>query len=172
MASDALVRLGTMLEELAERIRQAILESMDSDIGINRKIGVNTLRDSQLRESVSVQAISEDTIVFEIAEYYENVVQGRESGLKIDSQMIESLRLWIRRKGIHFQGTDENGTLWLVCKSIVEKGIAPRPFIRSGERNNEDPSRILVFLDSYFADWADDVYDMIVNAINKQLQIQ
>ena len=172
MASDTLVRLGAMLEELAERIRQAILDSMDSDVGINRKIGVNTLRDSRLRESVSVQPVSEDTIVFQIADYYENVVQGRKSGLRIDSEMLESLRMWIRRKGIRFSGTDENGTLWLVCKSIVEKGIAPRPFIRSGERNNEDPSRILVFLDSYFSEWADDVYIAIVKAINKQLNIQ
>lgn len=159
-----------MLQELADRIKNKILSDMSGDIGINKKVGRNTLINSDLMKSVSVEAINEDVLVFSIADYYENVVQGRKEGLKLSSNEIESLKLWIRRKNIVFEGCDENTTLWLVIRSIYNYGIAPRPFIRSGEKNGEDPSKILKFLDDYFNEWADDVFNLIITKLNKIFQ--
>lgn len=159
--------LLNMLQELADKIKNKILSDMSGNIGINKKVGRNTLINSDLMKSVSVEAIDENTIVFSIADYYENVVQGRKEGIKLTSNEIESLKLWIRKKQIVFEGCDENTTLWLVIRSIYNYGISPRPFIRSGEKNGEDPSKILRYLDEYFNTWSDDVFNLIITKINK-----
>lgn len=159
--------LLNLLQELADRIKERILSDMSSDIGINKKVNKNTLINSDLMKSVSVEAIDENTIIFSIADYYENVVQGRKEGIKLTSNEIESLKLWIRKKQIRFEGCDENTTLWLVIRSIYNYGISPRPFIRSGEKNGEDPSKILRYLDDYFNTWSDDVFNLIITKLNK-----
>lgn len=159
--------LLNLLQELADRIKERIISDMSSDIGINKKVNKNTLINSDLMKSVSVEAIDENTIIFSIADYYEKVVQGRKEGIKLSSNEIESLKLWIRKKQIRFEGCDENTTLWLVIRSIYNYGIAPRPFIRSGEKNGEDPSKILRYLDDYFNTWSDDVFNLIITKLNK-----
>lgn len=159
--------LLNLLQELADRIKNKILSDMSGDIGINKKVNKNTLINSDLMKSVSVEAIDENTIIFSIADYYEKVVQGRKEGIKLTSNEIESLKLWIRKKQIRFEGCDENTTLWLIIRSIYNYGIAPRPFIRSGEKNGEDPSKILRYLDDYFNTWSDDVFNLIITKLNK-----
>lgn len=154
--------LKQMLDELAKRIKDTVIDLMSSDIGVNQKVGRNTLIGSDLMNSLKTTT-GEDYIVFQIADYYENVVKGRPKGLMINSEMEQSLLEWIRKKNIRFDGCDETTTLYLVEKSIVEKGIAARPFIGVGD----DPSVVLPFLDNYFDKWADEVFEMIIKKIDQ-----
>ena len=68
------------LRELASDIKQEVLRRMSSDLGVNRKTGTNTLDGSELMKSVDTKVVDDNTIVFEIADYYTYVVGGRKPG--------------------------------------------------------------------------------------------
>lgn len=165
------MELKTALKELAEDVKKEILRRLHSSVGINYRAGRNTLVGSDLEASISVSQSDENTIVFEIADYYEYVVQGRKAGWKNRPPkppgIIYGITKWVRKKGIHFQGLTETQTIWTVLEALEVRAIAARPFIQSGQLNGEDPSKILPFLDSYFDAWADDVFKLITDKIDK-----
>lgn len=165
------MELKTALKELAEDVKKEILRRLHSSVGINHRVGRNTLIGSDLEASISVTKGDEDTIVFGIADYYEYVVQGRKAGWKNRPPkppgIIYGITQWVRKKGIHFRGLTETQTIWTVLEALEVRAIAARPFIQSGQLNGEDPSKILPFLDSYFDAWADDVFKLITDKIDK-----
>ena len=63
----------------------------------------------------------------------------------------------------------ESQIVWYLYKRMIleYREIQPRPFIESGYNNDEDPSRILNFLDDFFNKWADKVFEEITTDIDK-----
>lgn len=165
------MELKDALQELADRVKKEILRRLHSPIGINRRVGKNTLIGSELEASIDVRQADEDTIVFEIADHYEYVVLGRKAGWKnrppSGKGIIYGITQWVRNKGIRFNGCTETETIWMVLEALEVRAIAARPFIESGKLNDEDPSKILPFLDAYFNAWADEVYKLIIDKLNK-----
>ena len=163
--------LSDALKELAERVKEEIIRRLHSPLGINKLVGRNTLIGSDLEKSIDVNQVDDETIVFQIADYYEYVVMGRKAGWKNrppkPPHIIPSITKWVRKKGIRFNGMTENETIWAVLEALEVRAIAARPFINSGQLNDEDPSKILVFLDAYFDAWADEVYKLITDKIDK-----
>lgn len=156
------------LTELANDIKREILRRMSSDVGINPRTGTNTLVNSSLYHSVDVYPRSENTIIFQIADYYEFVVRGwahtgRYAGTK--QQFLYNLLLWVRRKHIRFGDLSENQIVYLVYRKINEELIAPRPFINYDPQG--DLSKILPFLDDYFETWADNIFNKITEELDK-----
>ena len=135
-------------------------------------MGRNTLIGSELEASVNVTAVSESTIVFEIADYYEYVVSGwRKTGNFPNTAhlFIRNITDWVRRKGVRLGNMTESQIVWYLYKRMLIEGrnIKPRPFIESGYNNDEDPSKILNFLDDFFDTWADKVFELITQDIDK-----
>lgn len=164
------MELRRALEELADRVKEEIIKRLHSNVGINPRTGQNTLINSDLERSIEVRATSDDTIVFQIADHYEYVVAGwRRTGNFPGtlSQFVDNLTDWVRRKGIRFEGKSENQVVWAILKSIWTRGIKARPFIESGYKNDEDPSKVLNFLDNYFDHWSDDVFEEITKELDK-----
>lgn len=164
------MELKQALQELADRIKGEIIRRMHSNVGINPRTGQNTLIGSDLETSISVDIKGEDQIVFEIADYYEYVVTGwRRTGNFPGtlSQFVTNLTRWVRKKDIKIQGKSENQVVWAILKSIWTRGITARPFIESGYNNDEDPSKILVFLDNYFDKWSDETFEAITKELDK-----
>lgn len=154
--------LREALEQLAKRIKNEVLVRLHSSIGINKKTGKNTLIGSNLEKSIDVKLTGEDELTFQIAGHYIYVVGGRKVGWGQNRTggFVEGVKRWIREKGIRFQGCTENQTLFLVLRSIVNKGIAARPFIGNGYYDS-DPSKVLPFLDEFFDNWADNIFEKI-----------
>lgn len=156
------------LDELAKDIYREIVRRLHSDIGVNPRTGTNTLIGSELEKSIEVYTNeTSDGLAFSIAEHWEYVVlgwhhTGRFTGTKM--QFLDNLLKWIRRKNIHFEGRTENQTVYLIYRSINERLIAPRPFINYDP--NGDPSIILPFLDEYFSNWADELFNEIVQQLD------
>lgn len=164
------MELKQALQELADRIKEEIIRRMHSNVGVNPRTGQNTLIGSDLEKSISVDIKGEDQIVFEIADYYEYVVTGwRRTGNFPGtlSQFVYNLTRWVRKKDIKIQGKSENQVVWAILKSIWTRGIRPRPFIESGYNNDEDPSKILIFLDNYFDKWSDETFEAITKELDK-----
>lgn len=160
------------LQELADDVKKEIITRMHSNVGVNPRVGRNTLVGSELEKSVNVTAVSETTIVFEIADYYEYVVSGwRKTGNFPNTKhlFIRNITDWVSRKGIRLGNMTETQIVWYLYKRMLIDGrnISPRPFIESGYNNDEDPSKILNFLDEFFDKWADKVFELITQDIDK-----
>lgn len=161
--------LKKALDELAFEVKDEILNRLSSNLGINERTGENTLIGSDLERSIDVKVDGENKLVFVIADYYEYVVNGwHRSGRFPDTmaQALQSIEEWIRRKHIiPNEGHTETSLAKAIFWSIWRRGIKARPFINSGYNNNEDPSKILPFLNDYFSTWSDDVWE----ELNKEL---
>lgn len=160
--------LYNSLRELAIDIKNEVLKRMESDIGINNKTGQNTLVGSDLYKSVDAKVTDDNTIAFEIADYYTYVVGGRKPGWGVGPPhgFVEGVTRWVRKKGIRFSGMTETQTIWACINSIVKYGIAARPFIGNGFFN-DDPAFVLPFLDKFVDDFSNKVFDMIVEELDK-----
>lgn len=166
------MNIDEALKELAEEIKEEIINRLHSPIGINRRAGGNTLIGSNLERSIEVYAVGENEIVFEIADYYEYIVSGwRKTGNFPGTAhlFIKNITDWVRRKGIRLGSMTQNQIVWYLYKRMLIEGrqIAARPFINSGYNNNEDPSKILDFLDDFFSKWADKVFQLIMEDVDK-----
>ena len=160
------------LQELADDVKKEIITRMHSSVGVNHRVGRNTLVGSELEASINVTAVSESTIIFQIADYYEYVVNGwRKTGNFPNTAhlFIRNITDWVRRKGVRLGNMTENQIVWYLYKRMLIDGrnISPRPFIESGYNNDEDPSKILNFLDDFFNNWADKVFELITQDIDK-----
>ena len=157
------------LQELARMVKNEIILRLHSSVGINPRTGTNTLIGSDLEKSISVDVVSENMIVFQIADYYEYVVRGwkrtgRFPGTK--DKFIKNITDWVRRKHITLGKMTQNQIVFYLYKRMLIDGreIAPRPFIEYDP--NDDVSKILPFLDDFFDKWADMVFDLITNDID------
>jgi hypothetical protein len=165
------------LAELASDIKKEIHKRI-SEYGANRN-GKNTLENSNLERSIDVKVINDHELAFEIADYYQAVVNGwngftgRYPGTLSDA--IDKIGDWAVSKGLVKAGQNKNRVAWAVFKAIIQKGVPPRPFLgfdaSSGERIGEpakgDPSVVLPFLDDYFDKWADEVFNKITEELDK-----
>ena len=168
------MQLKDAIQELADRIKNEIIRRLHSPIAVNKRVGKNTLIGSDLEKSIDVKPTDEEMLVFQIADHYEYVVQGRKAGWKNRPPkppgIIYGITQWVKKKGIRFNGMTENETIWTVLEALEVRAIAARPFINSGQLNDEDPSIILPFLDDYFNAWADDVFKLITEKIDKYFE--
>ena len=157
------------LRILARQIENEIILRLHSSVGINPRTGTNTLIGSELERSISVDAVSENMIVFQIADYYEYIVRGWKRTGRFPgtaSQFIKNITDWVRRKHIRLGNMTENQIVFYLYKRMLIDGreIAARPFIEYDP--NDDVSKILPFLDDFFDKWADWVFDKITYDID------
>lgn len=158
------------LEILARQIENEIILRLHSPVGINPRTGTNTLIGSELERSISVDAVDENMIVFQIADYYEYIVRGWKKTGRFPGTahlFVRNITDWVRRKHIRLGNMTENQIVWYLYKRMLIDGreIAPRPFIEYDE--NDDISKILPFLDEFFEKWADLVFEKIMYDIDK-----
>jgi len=98
---------------------------MDSNIGINTKVGVNTLTNSDIYKTLQVRATNDGDLVFDIIlnDYLVYIENGRRKGAKMPP--IEPIITWARKHGI----PTDNSTIFLIRRAISRDGIRPRPFM-------------------------------------------
>lgn len=161
------MELRTALKELADMIKAEIMRRVWEE-GVNPKTGTNTLIYSDMIKEMKVEPISDDTIVFQIASYYEYVVLGWRRTHRFEGTFtlfLKNILDWMRRKNVHSTTLDDNRLAWAITMSIMNKGIMPRPFINYSQSG--DVSEVLPFLDEFFDKWADDIFEKILTNINK-----
>ena len=142
-------KLYNALRELGQQAINFIQASMEKN-GINDKTGTNTLINSNLYNDLVFEANPDNELVLIlINNYYVYVEGGRSVGAKWPP--VNVIADWAARKGL----PTNNGFIFLVCRSIVEKGISPRPFM--GEAMD--------MLEAYYETWADNVFEEIMSGI-------
>jgi hypothetical protein len=117
--------MGELVMAISNDIMELVRAVMDSDIGINRKIGDNTLSKSDIYNSLSVKATNDGDLVFDILlnDYLTFIESGRRQGAKMPP--IEPIVKWARKHDI----PTDNSTIYLIRRAISRDGIQPRPFM-------------------------------------------
>lgn len=117
---------GLVTKSLAELGKSlcSLLQYYIEHNGQNRKTGTNTLRDSDLYDSV--ESVEEGFVLKILAnDYIEYIERGRGVGFK--KVPIQALRDWALKKGID----TDNHTLFAIQTAIYNDGIPSRPILSS-----------------------------------------
>lgn len=158
-----LERVRNTLREFASQCAAVVRAVMDSEVGVNDKVGINTLSGSNAYKGVEGIA-TEDVEVMNllIDEYAVLYVDGngfewarRPVTVKKDQKWPppQVIAEWCARKGI----PTDNRTVYLICRSIWLEGIKARPFV---EPSFEE-------IDNIFGDWADKVFNDLVSGLDE-----
>lgn len=109
---------------LANDILSLFKQVLESDVGINRKTGENTLKGSRLANTAIVQS-DVPFINLIVNDYIEFIEKGCKR--KEYAPEIEELRDWARRKGI----PSTNEVLHAIQYAIWRDGIMGRPIMKT-----------------------------------------
>lgn len=146
--------LTRVMYEIGKDIAKLVRDIMDSNVGMNMKVGKNTLSDSDLYRELSVRSTSDGDLVFDIMlnDYIQYIENGRRKGAKFPP--IEPIIQWCRKKGL----PTDNSTIFLIRRAISRDGIAARPIM----------ARVFDELDRNWNDgWADHIFNKIMEHIDK-----
>lgn len=155
------------LQELAAMIKAEIMRRVWEE-GVNPKTGTNTLVSSDLIKNMTVEAVSNEEIVFQIADYYIFVVLGWRRTGKWGGGLpafVNAILKWMRKKNVHSPNMTDNSLAWAIVKNIFDGGIMPRPFIAYDPKDR--PEKVLPFLDKMVDAWMDDIFNKITKEIDK-----
>ena len=158
-----LERVRQTLRDFAAQCAAIVRAVMDSEVGVNDKVGINTLSGSNAYKEV--EGISTDDVEVVnllINEYAVLYVDGngfewarRPVSVKKDQKWPppQVIAEWCSRKGI----PTDNRTVYLICRSIWEKGIKARPFVEASFEQ----------LDNEFGDWADKLFNDLCSGLDE-----
>lgn len=152
------VQLAKVIQEITEDILKGVRDIMDSDVGINQKVGINTLHNSNLYNQIK-QSWKEtgDNVVIDT--FFNHYIESIESGRKPktgDRPPVLEIAKWLRRK--HIVSSNENimKVADTVSNAIWRDGFKAR--------------KILEALDKYVDSNFDEKYaDMIFDALFKEV---
>ena len=119
------MEISKIVMEFSKDIMALVRMVMESNVGINSKVGVNTLVNSQIYKTLSVKATNDGDLIFDIIlnDYLVFIENGRRKGAKMPP--VEPIVRWARSKGI----PTDNNTLWAIRRAISRDGVKARPFL-------------------------------------------
>ena len=159
-------RLKEALEELGEQVIQHFRDVMDSDLGINNKTGTNTLHDSNIYKEMEMKAYPDSEMVQVLINSYADYIDmGRMSRGEVETGNFtpmkgggfppaEVIRDWIVDK---LHETPTNRLIYLISRSIAEKGIRPRPVFSYAWRD----------LDDMLPDYLNNIFEAIISSLEE-----
>lgn len=157
-----LERIKSTLKDFASQCAAIVRAVMDSDIGVNDKVNINTLSGSNAYKEVEgISTEDVEVINLLINEYAVLYVDGngypwarRPVTMKKDQKWppVDVISDWAARKGI----PTDNGTIYRICYSIWYYGIKARPFI---EPSFEE-------IDNQFDEWADKLFNDLCSGLD------
>lgn len=148
------MEIPKIVMEFSKDLMQLVRMVMDSNVGINTKVGRNTLSDSDIYNTLSVRATSDGDLILDIVlnDYIQYIESGRRKGAKFPP--VEPIVRWCKEKGI----PTDNSTIFLIRRAIARDGINPRPIM----------AKVFEELDrAWDNEWSDRLFDIIMETINK-----
>ena len=120
------MEIGKIVMEFSKDLMQLVRMVMESNVGINQKVGRNTLTSSQIYKTLSVRATNDGDLIFDIVlnDYIQFIESGRRKGAKFPP--VEPIVRWARSRGI----PTDNSTIFLIRRAISRDGIKPRPIMQ------------------------------------------
>jgi hypothetical protein len=150
---ELIARVAAVIDIICTEAKGIVQAVMASDIGVNKKVRKNTLVDSDIFNSVGVKSDDIEVVTLLVNDYIDYIEHGRSAGSFPPPQAIAE---WCSRKGL----PTDNSTVFLICRSIYEKGIAPRPIFDGSEGVWET-------IESVFDAWAEDIFNAITSGLTE-----
>lgn len=143
-------KINELIDALKREIEGVYRMVLESDVGINDKVGTNTLADSNLHKELETN--NED---FTFHLYYNFYAEYIESGRKPMARKVPigAILKWMERK-LH---TTDASVAYAIRESIYKNGIKPRPILAAF---NEE-------LDKAFERWAVQLFDAITSDLTR-----
>lgn len=143
--------------EIAQDIVKAAREVMASSIGVNDKVGKNTLADSDLSRQIdwNIQ-FGDDVVIQTLFNYY---IQFIEEGRKPKTGKMppeDAIIKWMRRKHIVSSNRNIRSVAFLIRRAIWRDGYNARPVIKT----LSDRTDVL------WDKWAEQLFDSLIKDIN------
>ena len=148
------MNITRIMFEFGKSIAELVRMMMDSNVGINNKVGKNTLSKSDIYRTLSVRATNDGDLILDIVlnDYIQYIESGRRKGAKFPP--VEPIVRWCKERGI----PTDNSTIFLIRRAISRDGIAARPIM----------AKVFDELDrSWENEWSDRLFDIIMEQINK-----
>lgn len=148
------MEIGKIVMEFSKDLMTLVRMVMESNVGINDKVGRNTLVDSNIYKTLSVKATNDGDLIFDIIlnDYLTFIESGRRKGAKFPP--VEPIVKWARSRGI----PTDNSTIFLIRRAISRDGIKPRPFM----------VHVMEEIDREWDDsLADELFNKIISEIDK-----
>ena len=135
-------------------IMKIVRAVMESNVGINEKVGSNTLVGSDIYKNLSVKATNDGDLVFDLMlnDYIVYIENGRRKGAKMPP--IEPIIRWARKHGI----STDNSTIYLIRRAISRDGIKPRPIL---DKVFEEVER------KWNGEWSEMLFDEITKILDE-----
>lgn len=153
------VDLAKIMKEITEDIIKGAREIMSSDIGINQKVGINTLSGSNLYNQIKWNfQQNEDNIVIDL--FFNHYIEFIESGRmpkKGKRPPVFEIAKWLRRK--HIVSSNENimKVAYAVSYAIWKDGYKSRKIIEALDK----------YVDSNFDEkYADMIFDALFQEVD------
>ena len=146
------MNVSSIIMEFSKDIMALVRMVMESNVGINSKVGVNTLVNSNIYKTLSVKATNDGDLVFDIIlnDYLVFIENGRRKGAKMPP--VEPIVRWCKQKGI----PTDNSTIYLIRRAISRDGIKARPFMA-------------YVMDEIDREWDNNVADELFNKIMEEI---
>lgn len=151
------VDIQPIADALAKEFEDMVRLVMDSEAGINHKVGVNTLSGSNIyRDLMSSGMLSSDGLIVSVLlnDYIFYIEHGRRKGAKMPP--VEPIIRWARSRGI----STDNSTIFLIRRAISRDGIKGRPIME----------KVLELMDTEMVEeggWLDRVFDEIIKTVDE-----
>ena len=166
--AEILKNISEIIKGIAEECKM-ISKAAITAHGFNDKVGSDTLTDSNLYKDLEVTSDAENGVITIIVNDYIDYIQGgREPNKPFPWKLaVEVLAEWCERK-LH---KSDNTTIYFVWKSIVEKGIKPRPIFDLPENLWTSPANpndlVMDLIDDYWDDWADEIFEAATMSLDE-----
>ena len=152
------VQLAKIIQEITNDIVKGARDIMASDVGINQKVGKNTLVGSNLYRQISTswKETGDNVVIDTFFNHYIEFIESGRMPKKGKRPPVLEIAKWLRRK--HIVSSNENimKVAYAVSRSIWKKGYKAR--------------KVLEALDKYVDSGFENKYaDMIFDALFKEV---
>ena len=151
----------TMLicREIANDIIRAAREVMASGIGINDKVGKNTLADSDLSKQIdwNIKFNSDNVVIETLFNYYIQFIEDGRKPMTGKMPPEDAIIKWMRKKHIASSNRNIRSVAFLIRRAIWRDGYKARPVLKT--LSNE--------LDTRWEEWANSLFESIIKDITE-----
>ena len=145
--------MHNQLKIIAEEVKEIMMAVLASEKGVNKKVGVNTLIDSNLFNELGVATEDFEVVSLLVNDYIQYIESGRNPGTYPPPNVIAE---WCQRKGL----PSDNSTVYLICRSIYENGIPARPIF-------DGTDGVWEKIDAAWEEWADMVFATLTEQLDE-----
>lgn len=145
--------LHKYLEVVAREAKGILMSVMASDKGVNAKVGVNTLVDGRIYQEIETDVEDVELVNLLVNDYIKYIESGRKAGTYPPPNVIAE---WCQRRGI----PTDNSTVYLICRSIYENGIKPRPIF-------DGQGGVWEMIDREWSTWSEVIFETITKYLDE-----